>query len=158
IELAAGFVTVEPSLLAQVVGLPVVEVIDASVPGLDQMQVSMMTAQAGGFAFQASWPGFQATPGVTRMTVRTTLELTCDTPGLTRVLHAAMDVHLCNKDYRAFEWVSSGDACTVCGTIAEMAPSPIIPDKKADGLPLARALRLRVVELARVSDAVVLLA
>jgi hypothetical protein len=39
-----------------------------------------------------------------------------------------------------------------------MAPSPIVPDKGADGLPLARALRLRIVELARVGSTVVLLA
>ena len=39
-----------------------------------------------------------------------------------------------------------------------MAPSPIVPDKHDDELPLARALRLRVVELARISNKVVLLA
>src|SRR5439155_10591887 len=94
-----------------------------------------------------------------RMTVRTTLELRCTPDTVTRVVHAAMDVHLCvsDRDFTAPEWVSAGDQCTVCRIIAEMAPSPIIPDKRSDGLPLARALRLRVVELARVSNAVVLL-
>jgi hypothetical protein len=39
-----------------------------------------------------------------------------------------------------------------------MAPSPIVPDKQADDLPLARAMRLRIVELARISNSLVLLA
>jgi hypothetical protein len=155
---ASGFVEIDPSLSPLVVGLPTVEVIDASTPELKQVQFSMMAAVAGGFAFQASFPLFPLQPGSTRMTVRTTFEVTCDTPGVTRVVHAAMDVYLCDRDYQTFEWVSAGDWCTVCSIIAEMAPSPIVPDKGADGLPLARALRLRIVELARISNAVVLLA
>ena len=76
------------------------------------------------------------------------------------MIHAAMDIHLCfsDHDFKTPEWVSAGDQCTVCRIIAEMAPSPIVPEKCADGLPLARALRLRLVELARISNAVVLLA
>jgi hypothetical protein len=46
----------------------------------------------------------------------------------------------------------------VCRIIAEMAPSPIVPEKTNDALPLAQVLRLRIVELARVSNVVVLLA
>jgi hypothetical protein len=46
----------------------------------------------------------------------------------------------------------------VCRIIAEMAPSPIVPDKAADELPLGRVLRARIIELARISNTVVLLA
>jgi hypothetical protein len=46
----------------------------------------------------------------------------------------------------------------VCRIIAEMAPSPIVPDSTGDPLPLSQVLRLRIVELARVANVVVLLA
>jgi hypothetical protein len=39
-----------------------------------------------------------------------------------------------------------------------MAPSPILPGSIEDELPLAQALRLRIVELARIANTVVLLA
>ena len=52
---------------------------------------------------------------------------------------------------------SAGAAGWAAGAGA-WAPSPIVPDKHADELPLAQALRLRIVELARVSNTIVLLA
>jgi hypothetical protein len=54
--------------------------------------------------------------------------------------------------------VSSGDECKVCEIIAEMAPSPIVSDKREDDLPLARALRLRVRQVVKVGRSVVLMA
>jgi hypothetical protein len=98
-------------------------------------------------------------PGYSRVTVRTTFDVACAPDGgAAKQVHAATDIHLCTDDTGGPAWVSSGDACVVCRIIAEMAPSPIVPDKAADGLPLARALRLRVVELARVANRVVLFA
>jgi hypothetical protein len=154
---AQGFVELDPSL--EVVGIPMLEVIDATEPGLTNMQFSTVTKQAGGFSFQASWQSqFYPTPGYSRITVRITLEVSCGPDAGTQIVHAATDIHLCHGEDYGAEWVSSGDRCVVCRVIAEMAPSPIVPDKKADNLPLARALRLRIVELARVSNRVVLLA
>jgi hypothetical protein len=106
---------------------------------------------------------------MTRITVRVSLEISCgamvpsadasgDASTATQVVHAVTDIHLCSDGRRDPEWVSSGSVCTVCRIIAEMAPSPIVPDKAADGLPLARVLRLRIIELARISNTVVLLA
>jgi hypothetical protein len=54
--------------------------------------------------------------------------------------------------------VSSGDECTICGVIAEMAPSPIVPDRAPDELALGRVIRLGVVVVARIGAALVLLA
>jgi hypothetical protein len=93
---------------------------------------------------------------MTRITVRVSFEAAC--PDAPQVVHAVTDVHLCDLDDLPVQWVSSGSVCSVCRIIAEMAPSPIVPDARADDLPLARALRLRVVELARVAGTVVLLA
>jgi hypothetical protein len=56
------------------------------------------------------------------------------------------------------EWVSSGDACTACRVIAEMAPRPIVSDKTGDDLPLGMVIRLRVVEVARAGRHVLLFA
>jgi hypothetical protein len=147
-----------------VVGLPVIEVIDATMPELTNMQVQNLQKQPGGFSFQASFPGplfispeTFSTESVGRMTVRITLQLDCAPQPVTKVIHAATDIHVC-KDGSEIAWVSSGDLCTVCRIIAEMAPSPIVPDETTDDLPLARALRLRVVELARISNTLVLLA
>ena len=56
------------------------------------------------------------------------------------------------------EWVSAGDACTVCTIIAEMAPSPIVSDLIEDSLPLARVIRIAVRELARAGRSVLLMA
>jgi hypothetical protein len=158
---AAGFIDVDAALLPRVLGLPTIEVIDATHPELKQIEVSMVTAQPSGFSFEARWPAsfYLRLDALERMTMRVSLELEC-TVEMTRVVHAVTDIHLCGigPDYMKPTWVSSGDRCTVCSIIAEMAPSPIVPDKGADGLPLARALRLRIVELARISNAVVLLA
>ena len=99
--------------------------------------------------------GLDATEGYERMTMRVTLEAVCD--GGSRQVHAVTDVHLCLVENQP-AWASSGQSCCVCRIIAEMAPSPIVPDKHADELPLAQALRLRIVELARVSNTIVLLA
>ncbi len=163
IQSAQGFIEIEPALEPRVVGVPVVEVIDATVPALLGISVTNVTKVNGGFSFDASWvdpiPENVTTfdvSAVVRMTVRISLELSCSATE-TRIVHAATDVHLCIGEGDV-EWVSSGDTCIVCRVIAEMAPSPIVPDKSVDALPLARALRLRIVELARVSNTVVLLA
>jgi hypothetical protein len=162
---ATGLVEMAPDILALVVGLPTVEVVDATRAPMLEMQVSNMVKEARGFSFDASWPDM-TNLALDRMTVRTTFEVACDgdsgtaEAGTTRLVHAVNDIFLCNgRSSSDFMWVSSGDKCTtVCDIIAEMAPSPIVPDKGPDDLPLARVLRLRIIALAHVSNAVILLA
>src|SRR6185295_1046543 len=149
---ATGRIEMAPGLLPLVVGLPTVEVVDATSTALAGMQVSMTASDQAGFSFHASFnePVYVGN----RMTVRTTFELSCaddagsPEAGATRIVHAATDIHVCAGE-GAFDgmWVSSGDQCIVCSVVAEMAPSPIVPDKQPDDLPLANVTRLRIVEL-----------
>jgi hypothetical protein len=152
LNLATGQVTVASALLPNVVGLPTIEVVTSPIPELMQMTVSNVAANATGFSFDASWPPpLQIMPSQDSMViVRATFDMSCP-PNQTRQVQAHTHVNLCEggADY---VWVSSGDECTICGVIAEMAPSPIVPDKGADDIGLGRVIRLRLVVLARIGD------
>lgn len=156
----AGVVTVAPELSDRIVGTPRVELVasESSVVA-ESLTVSEVTGSGPEYSFvvMSSEPLRLSTVEPTRLTFRITLEVDCgDT---TQIVHAATDVYFClGAEELQPAWVSSGDSCCVCDVIAEMAPSPIVPDQQADGLPLSRALRLRIVELARVSNTVILLA
>jgi hypothetical protein len=162
-----GSIAIAPELMGLVVGTPSVEVIDATDPSLLGLVFEAVTPSAQGFSFKTRWTrnvnlDVQA---MMRITVRVSLEISCeatapaaDAAQATQLVHAVTDIHLCGGDGAPPEWVSSGSVCTVCRIIAEMAPSPIVPEKAADDLPLARVLRLRIVELARISNTIVLLA
>lgn len=63
-------------------------------------------------------------------------------------MESTTSLDLCWK-HKERVWVSSGDLCTDCVIIAEMAPSPIPSDNQGDELPLGRVVRLRVVPLAQ---------
>jgi hypothetical protein len=121
------------------------------------MVASNVTLNATGFSFEANWPMLQIGPdqSATRV-VRPTFDLVCP-PNQTRQVQAHTHVNLCDgaDDY---VWVSSGDECTICGVIAEMAPSPIVPDKAADEIGLGRVIRLRLVIIAKIGDSLLVLA
>jgi hypothetical protein len=159
LQTARGLVEVDAALLDRVIGTPVIEVIDATDTSLTSLVVSNIQRQPTGYSFDAVFtaPVGATTDGFSRLTARVSLELDCTPSPETRIVHASTDIHLCIGD-GDLTWVSSGDQCVVCRVIAEMAPSPIVPDKASDDLPLAQALRLRIVELARISNTVVLLA
>jgi hypothetical protein len=157
-QIVTGSVAIAPEV--SVVGTPIVEVLDASHPALRALQISELVPNAeGGFSFQGTFPDplpyVDAEDGYERLTVRVTLDVACE--GGSRQVHSATDIHMCLLEGTG-GWASSGEACCVCRIIAEMAPSPIVPEKHTDDLPLAQALRLRIVELARVSNTIVLLA
>ena len=160
IQSAKGQIEIAPALAGLVQGLPTIEVVDATDPQLSGMLVSNVQPVAGGFSFDASWADPLALgPGqFVRMTVRVTFEIGCGPGGDPKQSVASITyVQLCGDD-DVMSWVSSGDECKVCAIIAEMAPSPIVPDEAADDLPLARVLRLRLVPVARVGRTVVLFA
>jgi hypothetical protein len=158
-----GRIEIDERIAAEIVGLPVVEVVESTHVDAVLTVSELVANPSGGYDFRASWAGpvQSSSFAPVRVSVRTQLELRC-APGssVTRRVHALTEIYLCMEDYDdpTPVWVSSGDTCIVCRVIAEMAPSPIVPDKQADDLPLARALRLRIVELARVSNSLVLLA
>jgi hypothetical protein len=153
---AKGFIAVAPAVEPTIVGLPTI-VVSAKSIYLDDMVVTNMTKVAGGFQFDASWPDGVPYGGSVQMTVETTLTISCADGGTTTV-QALTKIDLCCDPEVGYEWVSSGDACTVCQVIAEMAPSPIVSDKRGDDLPLGMVVRLRVVEVARAGRHVLLFA
>jgi hypothetical protein len=153
-----GSIVISSRLDGTVIGLPMVEILDASDPTLLDFTVESVSPNPMGFAFRGHFAdtAILSVDGLTRVTVRVTMQVAC--PDAPQLVHSVTDAHLCGTDVRDAEWVSSGALCSVCRVIAEMAPSPIVPDGLADGLPLSHVLRLRIVELARVSGSVVLLA
>jgi hypothetical protein len=157
LNLATGEVTIAPALLQDVVGLPTIEVASSPLPELTQMMVSNVTPTSTGFSFNASWPSLQVGPSSqTVMILRTTFDLSCG-PSNVRQVQAHTHVNLCDGDSDA-TWVSSGDECIICGVIAEMAPSPIVPDKAVDEIGLGQVIRLRLVIVAQIGDSWVVLA
>ncbi len=156
---ATGHITLAPALLGQVAAPPTVEVTQASpVAELTQLQVSGMQATADGFAFNATWPASMqlSATNMIGMTVKTTLQVTC--PGVgTQTVESITYADLCGFDPNPV-WVSSGDSCTRCEQICEMAPTPIVPAAGDDDLPLACALRVDVVAIAQLGDTLVLFA
>lgn len=157
LETADGFIAMAPALAASVVGLPAVTVTSSTDPKFAGMQITGMTGISGGYQFQASWPGPlpHATYGG-QMTVTTAFTITCG-DGATQTVESITKIDFC-IDGNTFDWVSSGDACTICQVIAEMAPSPIVSDNRGDDLPLGRVIRIRVVEVARAGRQVLLFA
>jgi hypothetical protein len=159
-NIATGLIAIDPALLADIIGSPSIAVTQAWDPQVAAMQVTNIMPAPGGFSFQAQWPlPFNVSPEQwAQMTVKTTMLLKCDPQAMTmRMVESLTYIHLCLETGELL-WVSSGNMCNVCDIIAEMAPSPIVPDKHHDDLPLARAMRLRIVPLARVGASVVLLA
>ncbi len=157
--LATGLVKIEPDLLKDVIGLPTVEVVEAWEQGLKQVKITQMSLSAQGFTFHAEFPVFYPDPAkYTQLVVKTTFELKCSAqPGDKRIVESLTYVHLCDTD-DGVVWVSSGDACTVCEAVLEMAPSPRVADAGDDELALPRSLRLRILPLVTVGRTVVLLA
>lgn len=158
-HLATGFVAIDSALQSEVLGTPTISVMSSD-PELNQMQVANILPTAGGFSFDASFPlPFNVRPhSWESMTVKVTMMIRCDPQGITmRMVESITSVHLCT-DMKDLLWVSSGSVCNACDIIAEMAPSPIMPDKHGDDLPLGRAMRVRIVPIARIGASVVLFA
>ena len=156
LEALMGNVSINPSVT--VLGTPSIEVLDATNPALLELQLSPLEPSAGGFTFQGSLPApleLDATHGFERMTFRVTLEAACD--GGSRQVHAVTDVHLCLIENEP-AWVSSGQTAASVASSPRWRRARSSPTRHRTSLPLAHALRLRIVELARISNTIVLLA
>lgn len=156
-DTAIGYVAIPQALMGQIVGLPSITVTQANPTQFGALQVKALAPANGGYDFLASWS--QPIPHLTMggtMQVKTTLTVKCPDGG-TQTVESITNIDFCVEG-ETFAWVSSGDACTICQIIAEMAPSPIASDNRGDELPLGRVLRLRVVELARAGRTLLLLA
>ncbi len=157
-DTAKGLVAVPAPLLATIVGLPAITVVSASDPPISALAVTNMTKVGNGFTFDAKWPSPipHSENGFVRMTLKATFAIACG-DGATQTVEAITKLDMC-VDVSGLTWVSSGDACTICQVIAEMAPSPIPSDNQGDDLPLGRVIRIRVVEVARAGRDVLLFA
>jgi hypothetical protein len=143
---ADGFIAITSDLLNALVGDPVITG--------GNMTVQQLTKTTNGYTFKAS----QLLS--TSMTLKVTLQVACGDAGLdggVQTVESTTDLALCIVG-NADAWESSGSTCIQCCVVCEMAPTPITSDNTGDDLPLARALRLRVIELARAGNQVVLFA
>jgi hypothetical protein len=152
-QTASGFIAIAPGIAA---GPPTVTVPTATNPAFATMQVTGMVKINGGYYFKASWPAKLPNGYGGQMTVKASFTINCPDGG-TQTVDSITKIDLC-IDGNTVDWVSSGDACTVCAVIAEMAPSPIVSDNRGDDLPLGRVIRIRVVEVARAGRQVLLFA
>jgi hypothetical protein len=161
VQQATGAVAIATALSGLVLAPPTIEIVDATYPELLSGIVSNVQPSAQGYSFDLVWPdAIPADPANNvRVTLKATIELACGPGGdPTRTVESITHVQLCDAAADELVWVSSGEVCKVCAIIAEMAPSPIVPDTRDDGLPLARVVRLRVVPVARVGRSIVLFA
>lgn len=153
-----GHIAISPSVTG-IADLPTVSVVSVTdgPPGLESMVASDVVEVPGGYEFKARWTApLYASLGA-QMVVKTSFVIACDDGG-TKTVESITRIDVCSGDDDGIEWVSSGDACTICQVIAEMAPSPIVSDNAGDDLPLGSVLRLRVVEVARAGRQILLFA
>lgn len=155
-QTATGFVAIAPLIAASILGPPTITVPASTNPAFASMQISSVVQISGGYSFKATWSAKLPSGYGGQMTVKTAFNIDCGDGG-TQAVESITKIDLC-IDGDTVDWVSSGDACTVCSVIAEMAPSPIVSDNRGDDLPLGRVIRIRVVEVARAGRQVLLFA
>lgn len=150
---ARGVIEVAPELVGRVLDTPVLRV-DAQ--GFEGLMISSPTLIAQGrYEVQLSWQGttIQAWDDWWHMDVTILFDVACAPgdagaapdagSGARRGVEVKNELYLCNESGRP-RWISSGEACTTCAIIAEMAPSPIVPMPRASELPLEHVLRLNL--------------
>ena len=156
-----GSIAIAPALAGKVVGVPTVSFVPSASSGAMQVAISNIRADGQGFAFDAVWSTAPtcACDLADSWTFKTALQIQCD-GGAVRTVESLTNLRLCGDSgtWSGRTWVSSGDSCFTCATICEMAPSPIVPTQAGDDLPLGSALTVAIRTLAKVGNALVLLA
>lgn len=139
-----GHVIVAAALRSSIVGAPSIQ-ISSSMAGVDASSATVgnIMPAADGFTFELTLPAALVYQEVLALGFEVTFDVDC---GKATPVASTTNVDLCWKG-RERVWESSGDSCTDCVIIAEMAPSPIPSDNQGDELPLGRVVKLRVVEL-----------
>lgn len=135
-------------------GPPTITVVSSTQPTAKNLQIAFDNGLNNGWAFRVKWAA-PLPSGPQRIVMKAAFNIPCD--GGTQQVESTTNIDMC-IDGDTWQWVSSGDACTVCEIIAEMAPSPIVSDNRGDDLPLGRVIRIRVIEIARGANGVLLLA
>lgn len=153
---SSGSIAIPPDVLARVVGEPALRIEGQDPYSAGPLAISDMSRTAAGFDFAVSWGQSQ---GDHLVTVRLTLD--CADAGAdagTVLVTSRTTLALCDNGDYSQSWKGAGEECTVCRIIAEMAPSPVVSDNQGDDLPLGRVVQLRVIELARAGNQVLLFA
>ena len=116
------------------------------------------TDQANRFEFDMTWPAASKPTAGTSITITVSVSFSC-APQMssTRTAKITAQLVLC-QDGARLVWKGSGEQCTVCTAMAEMAPLSTPTPPLADGLPLPGTLGLGVRPVARVGRTVVLVA
>jgi hypothetical protein len=116
------------------------------------------TTQANRFEVDLTWPATLTPMQGASISVTVTVNFVC-APQMssTRSVTVTAELVLC-KEGAGVAWKGSGETCTVCSAMAEMAPVSTPHPPLADGLALPGDLGLGVRAVARVGRTVVLVA
>lgn len=150
LDRAMGLIAIPEELLSRIVEEPTLEVIGAEPRTVGDFEIGELSATERGYIFEATW----ATPPepwvgwhYPNMRLRVNLRIQCGEPDETpRSVIAETLLNFCD-DFEHPIWVSSGDECSYCMEICEMAPSPIVPRAVCDGTALPRAIDLEILPL-----------
>ena len=149
---ATGTITVAPEILAAGGGYVGVSAVTA-----DGATISNLTRVNQNYTFDANLTNGNPSLG-SALTFQVTLDFTCSpTMSSTRELTAATYVTLCG--YTAnLNWVSSGDTCTNCYPMLEVAAQLMpAPEREPDGIPLPGELNIQISPVAREGRTIVLM-
>ncbi len=164
-NLATGRIELVNGLQDRIIGLPTITVIDAQPDELNKALVTDVAALGRGFTFniefpESAWlePGLAEITGIAEITAEVVLEVMCDdSSNDTQMVESATYIHLCeNKDH--LDWVSSGDVCTICHEINEIAASPLPTSCGEDSAALSGSPRVEIIPVARYGRSLVLFA
>ena len=149
---ATGTITVASEILAAAGGYVGVSSVTA-----DGATISNLTRVNGNYTFDVNLTS--GTPYLgTALTFQVTVDFTCS-PAMssTRQLKAATYVVLCGSA-RDLNWVSSGDTCTTCNPMVEVAAQLMpAPEREPDGIALPGELNISITPVAREGRTVVLM-
>ena len=148
---ATGTITVAPEILAAAGYVGVLAVT------ADTAAISNLTRVANTYTFDMNLTNGALSLGMS-LTFQVTLDFACS-PAMssTRQLQTATNVVLCGY-YGNPNWVSTGDTCTTCYPMAEMAAQLMpAPEREPDGVALPGELNINIAPVAREGRIVVLM-
>ena len=156
---ASGSVALAADLVGKVVGLPTIEISEAVPTDIAGAVISGIATAADGFTFDALFSSGSPYPGETEITIKVTMEISCDdSSGDTQLVSSITYLHLCDASESLWTWVSSGGECTVCTEVCEKIACPL-PARRGGGFStLAGSPRAEIVPVALHGRRVVLFA
>jgi hypothetical protein len=160
---ALGRIEVAPGLAPLSAALPRIVVEAAKPSEIGNATVTDIVKTSSGFSFKISWPislsSYHTGWDPPSLTIRVYLEVLCDQDAdsgtRTVVVESITYFNLCAGPDHPI-WVASGDQCTSCDSVCEMAAIPIVPTVGPDELALPSALSAEIVPIVEVSRSLTL--